>query len=493
MTRRASPWAVVAIGLAVAGCGHTNAASRTTTTAAKQAKGPPPPTIRFVSRPDLTPPPVKILTRAHDTAPGLIFLAPKMKVVQAGPEILDNNGQVVWFHPLSTHGVSDFKVQHYRGKPVLTWWRGRAPMGVGSGYYAIYNNRYRQIAQVRAGNRLTGDIHEFEITPDGKALFTVYHQLHVDLTPYGGPKEGRIFDGIVQEVDIPTGRVLFEWHSYPEVGLSESYVPPPEKSAGKKAAPWDYFHVNSIDAEPNGNFLISARNTHAIYELSRSTKKIVWRLGGKKSDFKMGQGTNFEWQHDARRQADGTITLFDNGAAPPVEKFTRILRLRADPATKRATLVKSFHHPRKLLVPFEGNAQVLPDGHVFVGWGGVPYFTEFDANGRVLLDARFGKLKGRITGPNQDADSYRAFRFVWHGHPTDQPAVATLGHKAYVSWNGATEVRKWQLVADGQPGATRAKRGFETSLPLPDGAKRIAVRALSASGATLGTSKTITP
>ena len=349
MTRRASPWAVVAIGLAVAGCGHTNAASRTTTTAAKQAKGPPPPTIRFVSRPDLTPPPVKILTRAHDTAPGLIFLAPKMKVVQAGPEILDNNGQVVWFHPLSTHGVSDFKVQHYRGKPVLTWWRGRAPMGVGSGYYAIYNNRYRQIAQVRAGNRLTGDIHEFEITPDGKALFTVYHQLHVDLTPYGGPKEGRIFDGIVQEVDIPTGRVLFEWHSYPEVGLSESYVPPPEKSAGKKAAPWDYFHVNSIDAEPNGNFLISARNTHAIYELSRSTKKIVWRLGGKKSDFKMGQGTNFEWQHDARRQADGTITLFDNGAAPPVEKFTRILRLRVDPATKRATLLKSFHHPRKLL------------------------------------------------------------------------------------------------------------------------------------------------
>ena len=493
MIRRAAPWSVVAIGLAVAGCGHTKTASSTTTTAAKQAKGPPPPTIRFVSRPDLTPPPVKILTRAHDTAPGLIFLAPKMKVVQAGPEILDNNGQVVWFHPLNTHGVSDFKLQHYRGKPVLTWWRGHAPMGVGSGYYAIYDDRYHQIAQVRAGHGLTGDIHEFEITPDGKALFTVYHQLRVDLTPYGGPKDGRIFDGIVQEVDIPTGRVLFEWHSYPDVGLNESYAPPPEKSAGNKAAPWDYFHINSIDAEPNGNLLISARNTHTIYELSRRTKQIVWRLGGKKSDFKMDAGTNFEWQHDARRQPDGTITLFDNGAAPPVEKFTRILRLRVDPATKRATLVKSFHHPRRLLVPFEGNAQVLPRGHVFVGWGGVPYFTEFSANGRVLLDARFGKLKGRITGPNQDADSYRAFRFVWHGHPTGRPAIATLGHKVYVSWNGATEVRKWQLVADGQPAATRPRRGFETSLPLPDGAKRIAVRALSTSGATLGTSKTITP
>jgi hypothetical protein len=484
--------ALFAIGLTVCGCGQTKTAQ--TTTGAKQAaQGPPPPTIHFVSRPDLKPPPVKILTRAHDTAPGLIFLAPKMKVVQAGPEILDNRGRVVWFHPLSTHGVSDFKRQHYRGKPVLTWWRGRAPMGVGSGYYAIYDNRYHQVAQVRAGHGLTGDIHEFLITPDNKALFTVYHQLHVDLTPYGGPKEGRIFDGIVQEVDIPTGRVLFEWHSYPEVGLDESYAPPPKESDGSKAAPWDYFHVNSIDVEPNGKFLISARNTDAIYELSRSTKKILWRLGGKKSDFKMGPGTNFEWQHDARRQADGTITVFDNGAIPPVEKFTRILRLRVDTSTKRATLVKSFHHPRRLLVPFEGNAQVLPDRHMFVGWGGIPYFTEFGAKGNVLLDARFGKLKGRVTGPNQDADSYRAFRFMWHGHPTDQPAIATLGHKVYVSWNGATEVRKWKLVADGQPEATRPKHGFETSLPLPDGAKRIAVRALSASGATLGTSKTITP
>jgi len=297
----------------------------------------------------------------------------------------------------------------------------------------------------------------------------------------------------VQEVDIPTGRVLFEWHSYPEVGLEESYARPPKKSAGKKAAPWDYFHINSIDVERNGNLLISGRNTHALYELDRKTKKIVWRLGGRKSDFKMGPGANFEWQHDARRQRDGTITLFDNGAAPPVEKFTRIMRLRVDAGTKRATLVKSFHHPRKLLVPFEGNAQVLPDGHVFVGWGGVPYFTEFDANGRVLLDARFGKLKGRITGPNQDADSYRAFRFVWRGHPTDRPAVATRGQKVYVSWNGATEVRKWQLVIDGRPALTRAKTGFESSLPVPDGAKQIAVRGLSSSGDALDISKTITP
>lgn len=209
----------IALALALAGCGHEKAASTTTTAASQQAKGPPPPTVHFVSRPDLTPPPVKIITPAHDTAPGLIFIAPKMKVVQAGPEILDNNGQVVWFHPLPTHGVSDFKLQHYRGNPVLTWWQGRAPMGVGNGYYAVYDDTYHQIARVTAAHGLAGDIHEFLITPGDNALFTVYNQVHVDLSPYGGPKDGRIFEGIVQEVAIPSGRVLFEWHSYPAVGL----------------------------------------------------------------------------------------------------------------------------------------------------------------------------------------------------------------------------------------------------------------------------------
>jgi hypothetical protein len=269
-------------------------------------------------------------------------------------------------------------------------------------------------------------------------------------------------------------------------------VPPPKANA-KKAPPWDYIHLNSIDVEPNGNFLVSARNTHALYEISHTTKKVLWRMGGKKSNFKMGPGTNFEWQHDARRQSDGTITLFDNGAAPPIEKFTRILRLRVDMASKRVTLVKSYRHPQRLLVPFEGNAQALPDGHIFVGWGGVPYYSEFAGNGKVLLDARFGKLHGRITGPNQDADSYRAYRFVWQGHPTDKPAIALKGGKVYVSWNGATEVRQWKLVIDGKAGSAVAKRGFETSIAFPSGAKRIAVQAIDANGATLATSKTITP
>jgi len=285
---------------------------------------------------------------------------------------------------------------------------------------------------------------------------------------------------------------LFEWHSWPAVGLKESYAPPPKVAKGKKAPPDDYFHINSIDVEPNGNFLISARNTHALYEIDRKTGRILWRLGGKKSDFKMGRGTNFEWQHDARRQPDGTITLFDNGSAPPVEKFTRVLVLRVNAATRSATLVRSYHHPKRLLSPFEGNAQFLPDGHVFVGWGGWPYVSELARNGRVLFDAYFGHGKN----PGADADTYRAYRFVWHGRPKAPPDIAVSGQKVYVSWNGATEVARWQVLVgkandDFLVVASATKNGFETAIPFRAQGRFIAVQALDRRGNVLGVSRTL--
>jgi Arylsulfotransferase (ASST) len=496
VSRRVLPGVLVVVGLIVAGCGGSAASEQAAP--AQKPKGPPPPTQHYVSRPDLKPPPFKVLTPAQSTAPGYVFLAPKMKVVQAGPMIVDNRAATVWFHPLTTHGVADFKVQQYKGKPVLTWWRGKAPMGVGSGYFALYDDKYHEIAQVRAGHGYAGDIHEFLITPRNTGLFLVYHKLPVDLSPIGGPKEGKIFDGIVQEVEIPSGKVLFEWHSWPAIGIKESYAKPvPDPKKGAKAPPYDYIHLNSIEIEPNGNFLLSARNTHALYEIDRKTKKILWRLGGKKSNFKLGSGVKFAWQHDARRQGDGTITIFDNSAAPPVAKFSRVLVVKTDTKSKQATLVRSYKHPKGLLAPFEGSAQFLGNGNVFVDWGAIPHFTEFDRSGRVLFDVSFGKGKNAIKGPNEDADTYRAFRFVWHGHPTDRPAAKVSGGKLYVSWNGATEVASWQLLVgksanDLKPGAKVARSGFESALPLGGvSGTYVAARALDASGRTLGTSAAV--
>jgi hypothetical protein len=482
------------LALLAAGCGEVG----------KKAAAPPskpaqtteqPPSRTYHSRPDLKPPLVRIKTPARGTAPGYIFIAPKMVVAQAGPMIMDNRGEVVWFKPLNTRGVTDFRVQRYRGKPVLTWWRGRlSDQGVGDGWYVIYDTNYRPVAEVRPGNQLVGDVHEFLVTKRNTAVMTIYHRLPVDLTSIGGPAEGKIFDGIVQEVDIRTHRVLFEWHSFPRVAISESYSPAPDPKKGADAAPMDYFHINSIDVEPNGNFLISARNTHTLYEIDRKTKKIRWRLGGKKSSFKMGAGTDFYWQHDARRQPDGTITLFDNGAAPPMEKFSRILVLRLNEKAKTAKLVRSYKHPDNLLAPFEGNAQFLSNGHVFVGWGAWPYVSEFSKSGKLLFDAYFGDGKT----PPQDADSYRAYRFPWHGRPEDKPVIVVADDTAYVSWNGATEVARWRVLSGASAGklkplATVAKNGFETPIRLRKSAAFYAVQALDRNGKVLGRSAAVAP
>ena len=480
----------LALALACTACGE-QAKPKAAPKAPPQPK--PGPSQHFQSRPDLKPPVVQIRTPAKGTAPGYVFLAPKMAVAQAGPMIMDDRGRLVWFHPLKfTKGVTDFRAQRYRGKPVLTWWRGKlSNVGVGDGWYVIYDTSYRPIAEVRPGNGLVGDVHEFRLTSRDTALMTIYHRLHVDLTSIGGPKDGLIWDGIVQEVDIPTGRVLFEWHSYPQIGVKESYSKPPKKQLGTKAFPYDYIHINSIDEEPNGNLLISGRNTHAVYEVNRRTGKVLWRLGGKKSDYRLGPGVKFAWQHDARRQPDGTITIFDNGAAPPLEKFTRVLVLRVDEQRKRVTLLRSYRHPKRLLSPFEGNAQFLPNGHVFVGWGGWPYISELDRNGRVVFDAYFGHGKK----PGEDADTYRAYRFAWQGRPKDPPAIAVAGGKVYVSWNGATDVARWQVLVgkandDLAVVASATKSGFETAIPFR-ASRYITVQARDRKGEVIGVSRTL--
>jgi hypothetical protein len=425
----------------------------------------------FVSRPDLKPPIVRILHHAGRPAPGYIFIAPKKNVAQAGPLILDNRGEVVWFDPLPSRGVTDFRVQRYHGRPVLTWWRGKPKGRPGAGGYAIFDDHYRRLASIRPGHGLVGDIHEFQLTPRGTALLTIFHRIRL--------AGHDIFEGVVQELDVATGRVAFEWHSIDHVAVAESYEERPQK----RSTPYDYFHINSIDVDTDGNLLVSARNTHAVYKIDRRTGRVLWRLGGKRSDFTFGPGARFAWQHDARRLANGDLSLFDNEAAPQSGPQSRGIVLRLDMTRMHATLVAQFVHRPPLLAVDQGNMQHLPGGHFLVGWGHQPYFTEYTAGGRVVLDARF----------NEGADSYRAYRFTWSGHAPGRPALGVAGKAAFASWNGATAVYRWELLAGSTARVFRAVRsvrraGFETRIPYPNGASYIRVRALSADGSVLGTS-----
>jgi hypothetical protein len=437
--------------------------------------GPYAPYRHFVSRPDLKPPRVKLLVRTRYASPGYIFIAPKKKVEEGGPLILDNRGRMIWFLPVDRRGVTDFRVQRYRGKPVLTWWRGKSADNKRLGRYSIYDQSYRLIKYVRPGHGLSGDMHEFKITPRNTALMTLSHRVRV--------KTRNVLEGAFQEVDIRTGRILFEWHSVGHVQLTESYYRLPRNPNHT----YDYFHINTIEVDRDGNFLVSARNTHTIYKINRKTGAVMWRLGGKRSDFELGKGVRFGWQHDVRRQADGTLTMFDNEAAPKLRKQSRGLVLRVDERHKTATVVHSFVHTPALVAVDQGNMQKLSNGHYLVGWGHQPYVTEFGPHGKPLLDLRFGR---------SGVDSYRAYRFAWVGRPHSKPTVAVEGDTLYVSWNGATEVRSWQLLGGPdkkklKPLLAVPKTGFEAAIPLPEDVPWVAVRALDRLGRSLARSAAV--
>lgn len=433
----------------------------------------------FRSAPELRPPTVSVAVSSSRTAPGEIFLGASNKLGHAGPMILDGHGHLIWFHPLAGKTQAfDVREQRFQGKPVLTWWQGIvSTRGYGVGEDLIYDDTYRRIATVRAAEGSRADLHEFVITPQGTALITAYNPVRADLSSVGGPRDGTVLDGVVQELDIKTGLVLFEWHSLGNVPLSDSYAKP----AGDGL--FDYFHVNSVALDTDGNLLVSARNTSAIYKVDRITGQIRWRLGGKRSDFAMGPGATFALQHDVRRQPDGTITVFDDGQAPGT---SRAIVLRLDESAMTATLVREYRQPQNLLATSQGNVQVLPNGNVFVGWGSLPRFSEFAADGTLLYDAAYSSTQ-----------SYRDHRYAWVGRPVDRPALAVDAHAGaltvYASWNGATEVASWEVLAgsDGaalKPVAAVPRTGFETVITTTTAAPLVAVRARDATGAVLGTS-----
>lgn len=446
----------------------------------------------FESRSDIHPPSVQVTTKATSTSPGFVFVAPKGGDEQRGPMIYDETGQLVFFQPVKAGTtVLDFKVQTFQDQPVLTWWEGQAKRGYGFGTAVVYDQAYRKIATVKAQNGYQMDFHEFKITPRGTALFLAYKPVTQDLRGVkGGKKRGLAMKNVMQEVDIATGKLLLEWDMNAAIAPAESYEVVPKRAG----FPYDYIHVNSVDEDTDGNLLLSARATHTVYKIDRTTAKIIWKLGGKTSTFRMGKGTRTAWQHDAHRQADGTITTFDNNADEPAPgRESRGVEVKVDEAAKTATLVRQWTNPKAQLSPSQGNMQVLPNGNVFVGWGGTATnVTELSKGGTVRFEARF---------TNRAVESYRGYKQPWSGQPTTAPrAVAKRSGKGTavrVSWNGATTVASWRVL--GGPSATAlstrtttARTGFETLVRYAPTDKTVIVQSLDGAGTVLSQSKAVT-
>jgi hypothetical protein len=448
----------------------------------------------FHSRPELRPPDVTVSSKAQ-TATGDLFLAPYSGIGQYGPMILGAHGELVWFKPLAPAGTraANLQVQQYEGRPVLTWWQD--PLVAGGSRTAgevIANSAYQNIAVIRAGNGYQPDLHEFRITPQGTGLITVYDAIDCNLSAVGGPRDGAVADTLLQEIDLKTGLVMYEWHSLDHVPLQSSYSSAAPTSLRE---PYDYFHINSIDVEQDGDLLVDSRNTWAAYDVNARTGQVRWELGGKHSSFKLGRGASTAWQHDAIQQPDGAITFFDNGAFPQVHPQSRAIEVTLDTANMTATLARSYEHQNPLVAGSQGNVQALEGGDWMVGWGQAGYLSEVNAAGQVLFNAHLPP----------DWESYRTFVLPWSGRPANPPAAAVVpapgaggGATVYASWNGATEVASWQVLAGSSAGALKpaggaAKTGFETAISVADlpAGSYVAVQALNAAGAVIGASPAV--
>ncbi|HXB64651.1 MAG TPA: arylsulfotransferase family protein [Solirubrobacteraceae bacterium] len=450
----------------------------------------------YASAPELTPSTVTVAKPAKTgAAPGYLFMAPYQGLGAPGPMIAEQNGALVWFHPLPRDwSATNFQVQSYEGKPALTWWQGRViKVGFGEGEDEIYNSSYQHLATVRAGNGYRADLHEILLTPAGTAWIDAFDPIHMNLSSVHGSSHGILLDSVIEEVDVKTGLVMWEWHALGHIPLGNSLN---HVSSGEY--PWDYVHINSISPEPGsgaeagqpGNVMLSARNTWTLYDVSMHSGGYNWLLGdGGHSSFKLGDGVRFYWQHDAEFQPGGLISLFNNASDPPKQRESSGLVLRPDFSNHTVALVKRFVNPsHTLLASSQGDTLSLPDGDWLLGYGGLPNFTEFSSSGQVLLDGTLGK----------NVQDFRTYLSTWSGQPTAPPAIvvqaAGAGATVLASWNGATDVASWQALGGSSPEtlaplATVARSGFQTAIPVSAAAgSYVAVRALSAGGQVLGTS-----
>jgi hypothetical protein len=447
----------------------------------------------FFTRPDLQPPTFVTTTSSLASAGQLFFLTPYDGPGQAGPMIVNGLGSLVYFRALPTNtDATDFEVQQYQGEPVLTWWQGLISVhGYGLGEGMIVNDAYQTADVVHAGNGESADLHEFQLLGNGSALVTAYHPIRCDLASAGGPANGTLVDSMFQEIDVRTGLVRLEWSALNHLPLRDSYA----SIVGKFARfPYDWLHLNSVDVASDGSFIVSGRNTWAVYGVNARSGGIDWELGGRQSTFRLGPGVQTAFQHDARQQPNGEITAFDNGDSPQIHVQSRGVEVGLDFQTHTATLMRSAVHPGSAILSASmGSVQPLSGGNWVIGWGQIPDVSELNASGHLVFDGHFASPSTR---------SYRAQVFPWVGAPGNLPSIDVIprptGTAAVAaSWNGSTALAAWRLLggptAASMQGITVVPRtGFETLIGLPAPVPRfVAVQALSVQGALIGQSQTI--
>lgn len=421
---------------------------------------------------------------------GLVLLAPfGADVGQSSPMILDARGELVWVGQSNHTTATNVNVQQYDGKPYLTYWAGDKNGGAGSGEAFMLDSSYRVVKRLKGeGPELRTDLHEFVVTDDGHALLSTINSTTGDMSNagWGHSKNDYIYDSVFQEIDIATGDLLFQWRASEHFNPADAFMVR-MWSGYTSLSPYDFFHLNSIQRDSKGNYLISARHMHQIVYIDGQSGDVIWKLGGHPEsndfvDLSDGEATNFAWQHHARwlSEEEGLISVMANGLGGFFQQYapySRALIIKIDQGNRTAELIHEYTSLDKVLSPSQGSVQILPNDNVFVGWGPMAAWSEFKHSGELLCEYHFAASAFFWT---QRVKNYRAFKvYNWTAEPDYPPVAKTKGGKVYVSWNGATEVRSWKLQLlhgadeNGQEMyehlETIEKRSFESVFEKPKG------------------------
>jgi hypothetical protein len=421
---------------------------------------------------------------------------------ESGPLMLDQNLQPVWFNPIGVNALAaNLRVQTLNGKPVLSWWQGTVS-GTGvttSGEDVVVDQHYRNVATLKGSDGWVISEHEMIISGPN-AWVTAYKTVPMNLTPYGGDAKGAVLDSAVQEYDLKTGQLLYTWDALnpggtPNIPLSQAQQKP------FPGVPWDAYHINSIQLTGGETFLVSMRNTWSAYLVNRLTNGIVWTLSGnpKASTFALPTKAQFHWQHDVELHPGNVVSMFDDACcafkpapgghvtfASPSGP-TRGLVIKLDLTKHTGSFVTQYTRAGNFNAAFLGNTQQLPGGNVSISWGSTPLFSELSSKGKFLLDAVW---------PKPDLN-YRTYVQKWVGTPFFPPSGAVRNNggrvTVYASWDGATQVASWRVLAGSSAGslkgvASKAKNGFETAIPLSGTFKVYKVQALDSRHHVIGTS-----
>jgi Arylsulfotransferase (ASST) len=483
-----------------------------------------------VQRPDIVAPTLRIASINNSTvAPGYMFITPNNPAganFNTAMYMYNNAGRLVWSGQKFSnpdYSLNNFYVCQYQNQPHLCVTLFRGPVGGGtaqSSYNLIIDSTYTVVRAVAPsaqynGATLTQDLHEFNvilpgISAVGTSYATVQHP--VTLPACGGVTPQYIKTGLFTDTTLDgLNTTLFQWNALDHVNVTDSYVCPGQPMVGSGNSStdgFDFFHINAVDKDAAGDYIVSSRHTSTIYKIAGLTSpsgqasgSVIWRLGGKSNTFTninshVGNSGhfNFSFQHHARFR-NGGIHLWDNAndaITPASGASSSGMGIDIDEQSNTATLVYQAVPPDGALDSSQGSHQVLPNGNHFCGMGSVNELYERTHSGALALDVFFSQ---------PPAQSYRAFKFPWTGRPAASELriftyahTCTAGPAFYVSWNGATTVTGYRVFASNsssgpfQQVATQAKGvEFETVITRPTFAAYSYAQALDANNNVLGT------